>query len=43
MEQLLRDVGFVVERISGELYSEDFLPVVGLADYDMNVLFHCSK
>lgn len=32
-----------VERIGGEDYPADILPMVGTADYDMNILFHCVK
>lgn len=40
---LLEDAGFSVERIRGEDYPEKILPVVGPADYDMNILFWCKK
>ena len=42
-EQFLTDAGFVVERINGEDCPEEILPVVGPADYDMNILFWCRK
>ena len=42
-EQLLIEAGFTVERISGEDYPDEILPVVGPADYDMNCLFKCGK
>ena len=42
-EQLLSDAGFTVEIINGADYPEEILPVVGPADYDMNILFRCMK
>ena len=42
-EQLLSDAGFTVEIINGADYQEEILPVVGPADYDMNILFRCVK
>lgn len=42
-ERILEDAGFAVEKISGETYPEEILPVVGPADYDMNCLFCCKK
>ena len=42
-EQFLTDAGFVVERIIGEDCPEEILPVIGPADYDMNILFWCRK
>ena len=42
-EQLLSDAGFTVEIINGADYPEEILPVVGPADYDMNILFRCVK
>ena len=42
-DQFLVEAGFMVEKINGEDYPEEILPVVGPADYDMNILFHCTK
>lgn len=42
-DQLLEEAGFTVERISGEDYPDEILPVVGPADYDINCLFKCGK
>ena len=42
-EQFLTDAGFTVERIDGRDYPDEILPVVGPADYDMNILFWCRK
>lgn len=42
-DQLLIEAGFTAERISGEDYRDEILPVVGPADYDMNCLFKCEK
>ena len=42
-DQFLKDAGFDVEKIKGEDYPEGILPVVGPADYDMNILFCCRK
>ena len=42
-DQILTDAGFSVERIAGEDYPEKILPVLGPADYDMNILFCCRK
>ena len=42
-DKIFTDVGLSVERISGEEFPDEILPVVGPADYDMNVLFYCSK
>ena len=39
--KLLEEAGFVPEMIRGREYPEEILPVVGPADYDMNVLFVC--
>ena len=39
----LTEVGFAVEKIDGTDYPEEILPVVGPADYDMNILFRCVK
>ena len=42
-DRLLSDAGFSVEIINGADYPEEILPVVGPADYDMNILFRCVK
>ena len=42
-DQLIVEAGFSVEAIKGEHFSEDILPVIGPADYDMNCLFCCKK
>ena len=42
-DQFLIEAGFEVERIKGEDYPAEILPVVGPADYDMNILFCCRK
>ena len=42
-DQFLTEAGFTIERISGEDYPKEMLPVVGPADYDMNCLFLCCK
>jgi 2-polyprenyl-3-methyl-5-hydroxy-6-metoxy-1,4-benzoquinol methylase len=42
-ERLLEKAGLQVEKISGEDFEEEILPVVGPADYDMNILFVCKK
>ncbi len=42
-DRLLMETGFIVEKISGEVYPKEILPVVGPADYDMNCLFVCRK
>ena len=42
-DQLLAQAGFAVERIRGEDYPERILPVIGPADYDINLLFCCRK
>ena len=42
-DQFLEEAGFAVEKISGDKYPEEILPVVGPADYDMNCLFCCKK
>ena len=42
-DQFLTEAGFEVERIDGKEYQEEILPVVGPADYDMNLLFRCVK
>lgn len=42
-DQFLTEAGFTVERIDGSDYPDEILPVIGPADYDMNVLFRCVK
>ena len=42
-EVFLEEAGFTVERIKGEDYPDEILPIVGPADYDMNCLFWCKK
>ena len=42
-DQLLTEEGFKVEKILGDSYPYEILPVVGPADYDMNILFRCVK
>ena len=42
-DRFLMEAGFEVERIEGKDYPEEILPVVGPADYDMNLLFRCVK
>lgn len=42
-DKFLTEVGFVVEKIKGEDYPAEILPVVGPADYDINILFCCRK
>ena len=42
-DRFLTEAGFEVKRIDGKDYPEEILPVVGPADYDMNVLFRCIK
>ena len=42
-DQFLTEAGFTVERIDGKDYPDEILPIVGPADYDMNVLFRCIK
>lgn len=42
-DQFLTEAGFTVERIDGKDYSDEILPVIGPADYDMNLLFRCIK
>jgi hypothetical protein len=42
-DRLLSEAGFSVEAIKGTDYPEKILPVVGPADYDMNILFCCTK
>lgn len=42
-EMFLEEAGFTVERIKGEDFPNEILPIVGPADYDMNCLFWCKK
>lgn len=42
-DRFLTEAGFTVEKICGEDYPEEILPVVGPADYDWNLLFRCIK
>ena len=42
-DQLLSEAGFTVEIINGTEYPDEIMPVVGPADYDMNILFRCVK
>lgn len=42
-DQFLKEAGFEVEVIKGEDYPEEILPIVGPADYDINLLFSCKK
>lgn len=42
-ERFLEETGFIVKKIDGKYYPEEILPVVGPADYDINLLFHCIK
>lgn len=42
-DQFLVEAGFRVEKIDGKDYPEEILPIVGPADYDMNILFRCVK
>ena len=42
-DQFLTEAGFNVEVIDGSNYPNEILPVVGPADYDMNILFCCRK
>lgn len=42
-DQFLAEAAFTVERIDGNDYPEEILPVVGPADYDNNLLFRCIK
>lgn len=41
--QLMKEAGYEVEEIRGEDYAEEILPVIGPANYDMNILFYCKK
>ena len=42
-DQFITEAGFQVEKIDGANYPDEILPVVGPADYDMNVLFWGKK
>lgn len=42
-DRFLEEAGFVVKRIAGDDWPDEILPVVGPADYDMNILFKCVK
>lgn len=42
-DRFLTEAGFEVERIDGKDFPEEILPVVGPADYDINLLFRCVK
>lgn len=42
-DQFFTDAGFAVNMIRGEDYPDEILPVVGPADYDINILFCCKK
>ena len=42
-EKFLVEAGFSVEVLKGEDYPDSILPVIGPADYDMNILFCCMK
>jgi SAM-dependent methyltransferase len=42
-DRFLTEAGFAVERIDGKDYPKEILPVVGPADYDINLLFRCVK
>lgn len=42
-DQLLLDTGFTVEIINGADYPDEILPIIGPADYDINILFRCTK
>ena len=42
-EKFLAEAGFEVEIINGEDFDPAILPVIGPADYDMNILFRCVK
>ena len=42
-DRFLTDAGFTVKAINGKDYPEEIMPVVGPADYDMNIMFWCSK
>ena len=42
-DRFLREAGFTVKKISGDKCPDVILPIVGPADYDINVLFRCVK
>ena len=42
-DRFLSDAGFKAEAICGGDFPQRILPIVGPADYDMNILFHCLK
>lgn len=42
-DRFLEEAGFAVEKIDGRDYPDEILPVIGPADYDMNLLFRCIK
>jgi len=42
-DRFLKEAGFEVERIDGKEYPEEILPIIGPADYDINLLFRCIK
>lgn len=42
-DELLVEAGFGVDKICGENFPEEILPVIGPADYDINILFYCWK
>ena len=41
--EFLKEAGFSVETINGKDYPDRILPVIGPADYDINMLFCCMK
>lgn len=41
--RFLEEAGFRVQEIKGSDCPDEILPVVGPADYDMNILFLCAK
>ena len=42
-DRFLEEAGFTVEKIDGKDYPDEILPIIGPADYDINLLFHCKK
>lgn len=42
-DRFLTEAHFSVERIDGRDYPDEILPIVGPADYDVNLLFRCVK
>lgn len=42
-DQFLTEAGFDVEKIKGQDFPDEILPIVGPADYDINLLFCCWK